>query len=270
MNDATRRNPHSPRFEKSAAPDRAHPLRLTRAAEPDRSRGREAGDAYPPRCSPRPPRAPLNDDQRGLTMRYLGMARAMASRFAQSRPLAGDEFESAAHLALVEAAQAYDSSRDVDFATYARHRIRGALMGVQRDLFAEGWRGDVDGLPKFQPFEHDSEEHGRVVGVRADRPVGAALETAETVENWLNKLPGLHSAAFRHIYFEGKSKSEAAALVGCSNASMSRIYHETLAWLHQADEPEAAAAPLTRRRRIQEAWSSRPEGRPRPVFGVAG
>ena len=54
----------------------------------------------------------------------------MKARF----PGAGEEFESAAFLALVEAAQSFDSSRNVHFATYARHRIRGALYDVYREL----------------------------------------------------------------------------------------------------------------------------------------
>lgn len=275
MNDATRRKRFSPRFEKAAAPDRANPCRPTPAPDTDRTRGRAAGASYPRNCSPRKPRAPLNDDQRGLTMHHLPLAQSLASRMARLRPSASDEFESAAFLALVEAAQAFDPTRKIEFTTFAWHRIRGALLNLQRDLFAEGRRGEVESLPKFQPLEADSEVRGRVVGVQADEPVGADLETTEAVESWLNKLPPLHATAFRHIYFDGKSQTETAALLGCSTASMSRIYHETLAWLHQTGGSETPAAstetvPLIRRGKIQTAWSSRSKAQPRPVFGVAG
>ena len=274
MNDATRRKSFCPRYEKAAAPDRANPCRPMQARDADRLRGRTADASYPADCSPRKPRAPLNDDQRGLTMRYLPLAQALAVRMARSRPSARDEFESAAFLALVEAAQAFDPSRSVNFTTFARYRIRGALMDLQRDLFAEGRRGKTDDLPKFQPLEPDSEERGKVVGVQVEEPVGAELETAEAVESWLNKLPSLHSTAFRHIYFDGKTHEQAAALVGCSKASMSRIHNETLAWLHQTGGPKTSArptetVPLNRRRQLQAAWSSRSQAQPRPVFGVA-
>ena len=43
-----------------------------------------------------------------------------------------DEFESAACLALVEAARSFDPTRNIRFATFARFRIRGALVDVGR------------------------------------------------------------------------------------------------------------------------------------------
>ena len=277
MNDATRRNPFSPRYEKAAAPERTNPCRPSQARDSDLPRGRTAEDSYPAGCSPRKPRTPLNDDQRRLTMRYMPMAQALAFRSARSRPSASDEFESAAFLALVEAAQAFDPSRSVTFVAFARHRIRGALMDLQRDLFAAGRRGKVDDLPRFQPLEPDSEERGKVVGVQDEAPVGAELETAEAVESWLNKLTPMQARAFRHIYFDGKTLDEAAALVGCSKSSMSRIHNGTLAWLHQARGPETPAESTEkgqlnrrRRRRLQAAWPSQSEAQPRPVFGVAG
>jgi DNA-directed RNA polymerase specialized sigma subunit len=58
-------------------------------------------------------------------------------------PGAQDEFESAALLALVEAAQAFDPTRGVKFTTFAHHRISGALRDLKRELYSRGGRGDV-------------------------------------------------------------------------------------------------------------------------------
>lgn len=276
MNAATRRKSSSPRSEKAAYPGRTNPCRPTQARDLDRPSHPGADASYPPRCDPRKPRTPLSDEQRGLSVRYLPLARSLARQAAKNWPSSCDEFESAALLALVEAAQAFDPSRGVDFATFARFRIRGALSDVQRELFSGGWRGGTEFSPNFRPLKPNSEARGWVVGVQAEIPVGAGLETAETVENWLKKLPPMHSSAFRHIYLDGKTQEEAAVLVGCSKSSMSRLHRETITWFHQAGwstasaprgpghdartQPEPTATiPLKRARRGRDAasWSSR-------------
>jgi RNA polymerase sigma factor for flagellar operon FliA len=218
------------------------------------------------------------------------LAQALAGRAARDWPTGRDELQSTAFLALVEAAQAFDPSRNIDFATYARHRIRGALIDVQREMFSEGWRGRAEQAPRFQPLEADSEERGRVVGVQAEGPVGTELETADAIENWLQKLPARHSTAFRHLYLDGKTLEEAAVLVGCSKASMSRLHRETLTWFHQADfrstttttmkterkpyvkKDPITAVPTNGRDRILASWSlrSKSQTQPQPCFGVAG
>ena len=83
----------------------------TPPAEPERTRGRH----------------PMSTEQQRLVIRYLPMARALAKPLKATWPGEGDEFESAACLALVEAAQSFDASRNVKFATFARYRIMGAL-----------------------------------------------------------------------------------------------------------------------------------------------
>ncbi len=73
-------------------------------------------------------RHPLSAVQQGLAVRYLPMARALAKPLKRTWPSESDEFESAACLALVEAAQSFDETRNVKFATFARYRIWGALQ----------------------------------------------------------------------------------------------------------------------------------------------
>lgn len=288
MNDATQRSRFSTSHEKAAFPGRTNPCRPSQARDVERSPGQRADASYPAKCDPRKPRSPLTDAQRELTVRYLSLAQVLARRTARSWPAGGDEFQSAAFLALVEAAQAFDASRNIDFATYARHRIRGALLNFQREVSSGGLRSRAEHGPRFQPLEADSESRGQVVGVQAEEPVGADLEAADTVENWLKKLPQRHSAAFRHIYLDGKTQEEAAALVGCSKAAMSRLHRETITWFHQAGwrsttatkpdrdrranaEP-TATVPANGRDRILASWSlrSRAQAQPRPCFGVAG
>src|SRR5205807_753874 len=90
----------------------------------------------------REPHNPLTEEQRELAAQFLPLARKLAkplkTMFAQWK----DEFESAACLALVEAARSYDPSRNIRFATFARFRIRGALMDVGRVMGLSGWEAD--------------------------------------------------------------------------------------------------------------------------------
>jgi len=136
----------------------------------------------------------------------------------QLGPSEDEELQSAAYMALVEAALTFDPARKVNFATYARHRIRGALRDYQRLVLADGWKGDPAHRPVFETFRGDIEEYGRVLGAEQGSPVGAEMESTEAVEKWLRRLPRAQAAACRLIYLHGKSQDEAAALVGCSKS----------------------------------------------------
>ena len=71
-------------------------------------------------------------------------------------------------------------------------------------------------------------------------PVGTDLEDLETVQEWIRKLPRLQSLAFRHIYLEGKTQEEAAALIGCSPPTLSRIHRDAIATTPVLPEPGLA------------------------------
>ncbi len=213
MTTSDRRRP-TPDFPARCDPNRA-------AAEP------EARADFPAKCDPCP-RPPLTELQRELATRYLPLAGAMARRLAASFPAGGDDFRAAAGLALVEAARNFDEARGVDFATFARRRIRGALLDARRDLLCGGWRGDLALAPRFESLGPGSESRGHVFGATSDEPVGSDLETNETVAYYLDRLSPRQAAAFRHIYLEGKTQEEAATLAGCSKASMCRLHRDAL------------------------------------------
>ena len=140
-------------------------------------------------------RIPLTDEQQGLAARYIPMAKALAKPLKYSWPNEGDEFEAAALLALVEAAQSFDPSRNVKFATFARFRIWGALRDVQRSLIASGWRGDLEHAPTLTSLTLDAEERGRVLGSEPDAPTGSEIEGVEYIESLFKKIPARHAAA---------------------------------------------------------------------------
>ena len=173
-------------------------------------------------------RNPLTDEQQGLATRYIPMAKALAKPLKFSWPNEGEEFEAAAMLALVEAAQSFDPGRNVKFATFARFRIWGALRDVQRGLIASGWRGDLENAPTLTSLSLDAEERGRVIGAEPDAPTGSEIEGLEYVESLFKKIPTRHAEACREIYLKGLSHGQAARSLGCSKSRLCYLHKEAI------------------------------------------
>jgi RNA polymerase sigma factor (sigma-70 family) len=173
----------------------------------------------------------LNDDQRGLATRYLPMAKSLANAIQTPQQIERDELRSTAYMALVEAARTFDPFRKVNFATFARHRIRGALRDYMRFSLSENWRGEKTLRPAFQSLFRKAELHGRVLGVTRQAPAGTELDSMEAVERWLQRLPETHALACRLIYLGGKRQDEVAQLLGFSRSHVSRMHTEALSFL---------------------------------------
>lgn len=185
-----------------------------------------------PNTTKRAMRKPLTETQQEIALRYLSLARSLAKPFKLAWPSANNDFESAACMALVEAAEAFDPERNVKFATFARHRICGALRDVQRSETVLGWRCDPKHAPKLRPIQRDAEVRGRVLYIEEDGPVGSDMESTEYVEALLRQLPTKHAAAFRLIYLHGKSQHEAASDLGCSQARICYMHSEAISILN--------------------------------------
>jgi RNA polymerase sigma factor (sigma-70 family) len=159
------------------------------------------------------------------------LAQSLAKHYRSLGRNEREELESAAYMALVEAAQAFDPARKVGFATFARHRIRGALRDHHSYLRSGSWRGDKAQRPVFKSLRKGAEQHGQVIGIQRDPPVGTQIEAIDAVEAWLSKLPLIHSLACRHIYINNMTQEQAAAQIGCSKSFVSRLHREAISWL---------------------------------------
>ena len=177
---------------------------------------------------------PLTEEQRKLALRFLPLARSLAKPLKMLFRQWKDEFESAAALALVEAARSFDPARKIKFATFARFRIRGALVDVGRGMGLAGWEGedsdDVPGVVTLTPF---NEEHGQVLVAVAAPPVGSEFEDIDAVEQWLRKLPKKHASVCRQYYLYGKTQSEIAEGMGCSQAEVTRLHKKSIELLSE-------------------------------------
>jgi len=82
-------------------------------------------------------RATRDPDLRdALIRRAIGLVRSVAGRLALRLPrhLCLDDLEAAGVLGLLAAVEAYDPSKEVEFAAYAQQRIRGAILDELRGL----------------------------------------------------------------------------------------------------------------------------------------
>ncbi len=181
-------------------------------------------------------RAPLSPARQRLAARYLPLARAMSKPLKANWPGAWDDFESAACMALVEAAESYDPSRNVRFSTFARFRIWGALRDVQRELIALGYRWDFEDGPEIDAggMPVHCERHGRVIGIEEFPPVGSDLEGKEAIEKLLKKLPARYAKVCHLLYVQGKSGTEAAEALGCSQSQLSYMHRKALELLNDS------------------------------------
>lgn len=177
-------------------------------------------------------RRPLTPARQRLAERFLPLAYAIAHPHIRAWPWVGDEFESAANMALVEAAESFDPKRNVRFATYARHRIQGALRDVKRRMTPGGWRSDPSHAPAIGPLSDNPETWGRIIGAEPDPPVDEALETSDEIDQLLRRLPRRHAEACRRIYLQGKTQAEAARELGCSQSRLSCMHREALTMLN--------------------------------------
>jgi RNA polymerase sigma factor (sigma-70 family) len=171
--------------------------------------------------------------QQALALHYLPLARNLAKPFKKAWAPYWDDFESAACLGLVQAAQSYDASKEVEFPTYARRRILGELRDVKRDMQLSGWR-DNQTPPTVEHLGRKTEQGGRVVGTTPDLPVGTPLQARETVERWLTRLPKLHASVCRLIYLEEMTSRQAGAVLGRSKTRINIIHRESLALLNDS------------------------------------
>jgi RNA polymerase sigma factor (sigma-70 family) len=202
---------------------------------------------------------PLNDDQRELAARFLPLARSLARPLKEMFAIWRDEFESAACLALVEAARSFDPSRNIQFATFARFRIRGALVDVGRGMALAGWENEEDDTPGSITLTPYNEEHGQVLVATNPPPVGSEFEDIDAVEHLLKKLPKKHATVCRMQYLYGKTQSEIAAMLGCSQTEIARLHMKALEFLSDPYDADGKVNQALWRHRLKKDSGLRTE-----------
>ncbi len=172
-------------------------------------------------------RIPLSPQQQLLATQHLPVAKVLARRHAERCSFEIEELQATAYLALVEAAQRYNPSRGIRFATFARHRIDGAIRDTIRTSLLEQRAtqqadfGDDEYPARSKKGQPHFEDRDREF-----------VDAVDTVESWLKKLPPQHAAACRQIYVEGLPQARAADWLACSRSRLSALHKEAIEMLN--------------------------------------
>jgi RNA polymerase sigma factor (sigma-70 family) len=192
-------------------------------------------------------RPKLTDEQRGLVLLALPVARAIARRFANMyRSLDAEaDFLGEASVALCCAAQDYRDGSRATFRTYAGRRVQGACKDVLRSVGLMGYRRDkrrrgVDGSARPDVFPIDAvpfdqcpsrgpEHDPDAVGWEAeadDLPVGWEAESEDEVARLCGMLPAAYGEVVRSLYMDAATPTDAAVArrLGLSPSRVSQIH----------------------------------------------
>ena len=194
---------------------------------------------FPKRKLPR-----MTPEQSDLAGRYVPLARLLARPFKDAWPTETADYDSAALLALVEAAIKFDPLRNVQFATYARFRVLGALRDVRRKFAKEGYPRELPNVPRAFHYIPGPYERGLLMMTSPETPVDEVVASIEQVEHWLNTLPARHARACREIYLNYRSQEQLAAEFGCAKSRISNLHAQAMDILRDSPSVREAAVEL--------------------------
>lgn len=146
-----------------------------------------------------------------LTLRYLGLAKAIGLKAARRTGRDPDQCIAAAYFGLLTAASRYSESKGVNFVSYAKHRINGAIRDWDR---TKQERPDDSALAAElygHPPESLSPSPDELLRLREAREVVAAAKGCLSREQ--ARIVDL-------LYFDGKT---------CCEHMVRRIHKEALA-----------------------------------------
>lgn len=182
--------------------------------------------------------AGLDRERNALADQYYPMAAAMSRPYRLAWPQARDEFESAAGMALVIAADRYDARRNVPFPLFAARRIAGALRDVHRGLENQEVR-----RPVFEPAPEKPREprnpydwpRGDHQGVWDRRDSTLEVDEVDAFEARLEGLPAPYARVCRALFLHGLSLSETARALGITQPRVTQLRDQALRRLRQGN-----------------------------------
>lgn len=206
-----------------------------------------------------------------LFMRFLPLARRIARRTLRLHGVINidqDDVYQSAFEGLVQALDRFDQNRGIAFATFATHRIQGAVLNaletfseVQQQI-AAGARARRQRLESLRPDDvgrSNTRDHlvetvasvsmGLAIGFMLEEPwifsdpQAPALEpdngyeslawkqTQESLKQQVNTLPDVERRVLSYHYFQGMAFEQVARLLGVSKGRVSQIHKKALTQL---------------------------------------
>jgi len=167
----------------------------------------------------------LVKDKKELILEHLNLAKEIVLKM-NVYPTTAVDFDdllSAAVLGLVDAASRYDESMNCSFSTYARYRIRGAVVDMLRSMDCvsryardKGIKGEYSCFSELDIDDFSFEENIQ------DTSCSDAVEIAnmvEVVKAEIQKLPEKVRKVIQMHFFEGMSMSQVAKKIGVSKTT---------------------------------------------------
>jgi len=197
-----------------------------------------------------------------LVRLHQGLVRAIAWRI-QRRSRAWvelDDLVAYGQIGLLEAIRTYDAAKGTSLATFAWHRVRGAILdGLGRMAWFDRGSFERGGFEMNAPADAADGDAAEAPGREAPRgrrfacrePMDAAAVVGHApaadeaamhrelilfLRDLVAHLPDREAALIRGMFFEGRTLTEAARRVGISTAWASRLQTRTLADLRIALE----------------------------------
>lgn len=163
------------------------------------------------------------DEREEMIVKYAYLVNYVANRMARRLPpsVIKDELVSAGCLGLIDAVDKYDASKNVNFKTYAQHRIKGAILDELRnmDWYSRSMRKKIQNIEKAV----------RVVETRHKRSSDeneVAEELGVTLEQYHKMLTEIHAASLLSL--------DAFIRNSNTNSSSTSTFQDNL---HSSDDP---------------------------------
>lgn len=215
---------------------------------------------------------PLDDKRRDLAAKYVPLALSIARKFSVNWSWMKDEMESAALVALVEAARTFDPDRNVKFSTFLRKRLFGALLDTRRQMcqsFARVEAADSDdeefGWLKTKPLSNLRPEEvidyeGRLVDPSSMREDGPLYEVHDFLRTEFRILPSRHREVMDGLYLRHQSYEELSVSLNCSKSRLIAVHRESIDLLiENRRNPPIDVRRTRQRRQARTGFSAKTE-----------
>lgn len=170
---------------------------------------------------------------------HLGLVYSTAKKFYKSSSKTVDEINSAALLGLVLAANKFDESKGLKFNTFAIPTIIGS---IKNDIYRDKSNFIRRTIDKKQIYEKakttlslnkvfDEEKGIELIECCSSKfDIDKELEKID-LKVAINKLDEFQKKIINMIYFEDKTQSEVAKILGTTQANISRLNKKALIFL---------------------------------------
>lgn len=158
----------------------------------------------------------------------------ISRRYAKRWRKLSDEFESAAYVAIVEAASTYDQEKGATFITHMGKRTHGAMLDVLRAYMPGGYRRAnreiVPNVGRLDEIGIDDESRYATWMIYDVEPIGWEIEFHDYLDDLTKGLTPAEKEVIRGTYGRASRSpfKDAADRVGLSPPRMSQVYAEAI------------------------------------------